>query len=383
MIRLILLTDFTEQYASQLLRGILKYSQQTSPWVICKMPPEFKRVKGIRSMAEWAQAWKADAVIGQFEADDDLSLFHRHGIVTIAQDYKQRFKNIPNITSDYDAAGRKAAEFYMNKGFRSFAFYGYHNVVWSDERLRGFRTALTEHGLGRQLSTYCAQELDEMWYYHSEPLTQWLLSLPKPTALFAADDNMAMKIVEQCHVLDIKIPQDLSVLGVDNDEITCQLTYPALSSMQMDVQRAGYDTAQMIEQMKRDPSYKGHDISVQLIGVMERNSTDFFAAKDPNVQKALNYIYFHLNSIKSVTDVIKQLPLSRRLFEIRFREEMHTTPLVYITQLRMNRFAQLLLSTNEPIESLCERMNLNVKNLSRQFKQYKGMTPFEYRTKYK
>ncbi len=194
---------------------------------------------------------------------------------------------------------------------------------------------------------------------------------------------MAMKIVEQCHVLDIKIPQDLSVLGVDNDEITCQLTYPALSSMQMDVQRAGYDTAQMIEQMKRDPSYKGHDISVQLIGVMERNSTDFFAAKDPNVQKALNYIYFHLNSIKSVTDVIKQLPLSRRLFEIRFREEMQTTPLVYITQLRMNRFAQLLLSTNEPIESLCERMNLNVKNLSRQFKQYKGMTPFEYRTKYK
>lgn len=383
MIRLILLTDFTEQYASQLLRGILKYSQRTSPWVICKMPPEFKRVKGINGVVKWARAWKADAVIGQFEAGDDLTLFHRHGIVTIAQDYKERFKDIPNITSDYDAAGRKAAEFYMNKGFRSFAFYGYRNVVWSDERLRGFRAALKEHGLERQLCTCCVQNLDELWYYHSEPLTKWLLSLPKPTALFAADDNMAMKIVEQCHVLDIKIPQDLSVLGVDNDEIACQLCFPKLSSIQLDVQRAGFETAQMIEQMRNDPGYRGHDISVQLIGVMERNSTDFFAAKDPNIQRALNYIYFNLDSIRSVADVVRQLPLSRRLFEIRFREEMQTTPLVYITRLRMNRFAQLLLSTNEPIESLCERMSLNIKNLSRQFRQYKGMTPFEYRNKYK
>lgn len=383
MIRLIFLTDFTEQYASQLLRGILKYSHDTSPWVICKMPPEYKRVKGIEGVVRWALDWKADAIIGQFEADDDLSLFHRHGIAAIAQDYKQRLPDVPNITSDYDAAGRKAAEFYMGKGFRSFAFYGYHDVVWSDERLRGFRDALSEHGLETHLRTYCAENLDELWYYHSEPLTKWLLSLPRPTALFAADDNMAQKIVEQCHVLDIKIPQDLSVLGVDNDEITCQLSFPELSSMQMDVQRAGYETARMIERMKCDPDYKGHDINVQLIGVMERNSTDFFAAKDPNVQKALNYIYFNLNSIRSVNDVVRQLPMSRRLFEIRFREEMQTTPLVYITRLRMNRFAQLLLSTNEPIESLCDRMNLNIKNLSRQFRQYKGMTPFEYRNKYK
>ena len=134
MTKLILSTDFTETYATKLLRGILKYSHQTEPWVICRMPPSFRKTYGIPKVVEWAKNWDADAIIAQFEPDDEVSLFKEAGIIAIAQDYKQRFTEIPNITSDYTASGRKAAEFYFIKGFKHFAYYGYEDVIWSDER---------------------------------------------------------------------------------------------------------------------------------------------------------------------------------------------------------------------------------------------------------
>ncbi len=384
MIRLICMTDFTEQYAYKLLHGILKYSQEAEPWVICRMPPEYKRKKGIMGVAEWAKNWNADAILGQFDETDDISIFRKNRIVVIAQDYKKRFRDIPNITSNYLDAGRMAAEFFTDKGFRNFAFYGYDNVVWSDERGDGFKEYLINHGYGDSLYEYRKQSLDELWHYQSEELEQWLMSLPHSTALLAADDTMASKIVEQCHALKLKIPTDVSVLGVDNDIITCELTYPELSSMMMDVTKAGYETAKLIKEMKEHSDYKGHDINVELIGVMERSSTDFFAARNPYIQKALVYIHTNISREIHVSDIIKEIPMSRRQFEQKFREETSTTPHNYITSLRMDRLSQMLITTDEPIEDLAMAVGAgDVKNLSRQFKASKGMTPIEYRKNFK
>lgn len=384
MIRLLFMTDFTEQYASSLLRGILRYSQETEPWVICKMPPEFKRKNGIKGIVEWAKDRQADAIIGQFEANDDVSLFQKEGIIAIAQDYKERFDTITNITSNYQEAGRKAAEFYINKGFKHFAFYGYENVIWSDERFEGFKNYLCKYGYANNIMEYRKQSLDEHWHYKFEALAQWLMELPHPTALFAADDTMASKIVEQCHAMKLKIPMDVSVLGVDNDEITCRLTYPELSSIMMDVERAGYEAAKSIKEMKEHTRQKAEDIYVHFVGIMERSSTDFFAAKNPYIQKALLYIHTHLSHKISVNDIIKEIPMSRRLFEQKFREETNTTPHNYIISLRMDQLSKLLLSTDESISTLAMMIGIEEsKNLSRQFKARKGMTPLEFRKKYK
>ena len=97
MIRLILLIDFTETYATELLRGILDYSQSHEPWVICRMPPSYRVEHGIEGVLQWARQWKADAIIGQFNNNDDVSVFAENGIIALAQDFIQRFQNIPNI----------------------------------------------------------------------------------------------------------------------------------------------------------------------------------------------------------------------------------------------------------------------------------------------
>lgn len=384
MIRLICMTDFTEKYASSLLQGILRYSQETEPWVICKMPPEFCRQHGVSGVIEWAKGWKADAIIGQFEPTDDVSLFEKNGIVAIAQDYKQRFQDIPNITSDYRLAGRQAAEYYIGKGFNHFAFFGYENVVWSDERWEGFFQYLQEYGLGDHVSDYRHQSLDQMWYYESEPLTRWLQSLEHPVALFAADDSMASKIVEACTACGLRMPADVAVLGVDNDEIMCGLTYPALSSMNTGVEKAGYDVAQLIHGIIKDSGAKKEDIYVRSLGVVERSSTDIIAAKNPYIQRALQFIHSNISRPLHVNDIVGRLPMSRRLFEQRFFEETGTSPHNYIVDLRMKRFAQLLLSSDESIDELSFYIGVpDGKNISRQFKSRMGMSPNEYRKKFK
>ena len=108
--RLLFITDFTEQFAYRFLKGILDYSRRTEPWVVCKMPPAFKRQLGMEGVVSWAKTWQADVVIAQFDPEDDVTIFKKNGIIAIAQDYVSKFKQIPNITGEYDKTGRMAAE---------------------------------------------------------------------------------------------------------------------------------------------------------------------------------------------------------------------------------------------------------------------------------
>ena len=185
MIRLILLTDFTEAFAHNLLRGILEYSKEREPWVVCRMPPSYKQSHGIPGVLKWAKKWQADAIIAQFDDDDEVELFRENGIIALAQDFKSRFSVIPNITSEYKLTGQMAADFFLQKGFRNFAFYGYENVVWSEERCMGFRDRIIEKGFGDNFFEYQKQPLENLWYYESEPLASWIKSLPHPLALMA------------------------------------------------------------------------------------------------------------------------------------------------------------------------------------------------------
>ena len=200
MIRLILLTDFTESFSYNLLKGVLAYSKSHEPWVVCRMPPSYKNSHGIEGVLKWAKTWHADAIIGRFDNDDNVELFRENGIIALAQDYKSRFSNIPNITGDYRKTGRMAAEFFLSKGFQNFAFYGYRDTVWSQERCEGFYECIAAQGFGNNFYSYQDQSLDDLWFYEAPPLLNWLKSLPQPTALMACDDNQGNRITEICKV---------------------------------------------------------------------------------------------------------------------------------------------------------------------------------------
>ena len=143
MARVIFLTDFSEAYARELLLGMARYAHDTAQaWSLCRLPLSIRDKFGIEAVVEWALRMKADAVIGQFYNTDNVELFRKNGIIAIAQDFKKRFTTIPNITGPHYSAGRMAAEYFLQKGFRNFAFYGTRGIDFSDERCQGFRETI-------------------------------------------------------------------------------------------------------------------------------------------------------------------------------------------------------------------------------------------------
>ena len=381
--RLMFITDFTEQFAYKLLRGIMAWSrQQEQPWVVCKMPPSYKREIGIPRVVEWAQNWHADVVIGQFDPDEDVSLFRKNGIVAVAQDYISPFSEIPNLTGDYYLTGSMAARRLSGHGFKNFGFFGYENVCWSDGRLKGFRDTLLKEYHVDKLHVFNDLQLSSMWSYDTSALQQWLLSLPKPIAVFACDDNQAEILLETCQAAGINVPLEVAVLGVDNDEVTCNLTFPAISSVNMDIEKAGFELAQMVTRMVQDPTYPGEDIVIRPVAVVGRGSTGIQATNDPVVAAAMRFIYQNRMRKILVEDVVREVPVSRRLLEQRFKAVTGASLYTVISNLRIDYFAQQLVSTSDTVSEIAARMDEpDTKSLSRRFRALKGCTPSEYRKK--
>ena len=378
--RLIFITDFTEQFAYRLLRGIINYSRETEPWVVCKMPLSVKDQMGLDGLIDFALDWKADIVIGQFWPGEDVSLFRKHGIVAIAQDFIRKFDSIPNITADYEGTGALAAKRFLSRGFQNFAFWGYGGVCWSDDRCKGFYNALVEAGYGDRFYKYEKQKIGNIWDYDIQAIDKWFKTIPRPIGIMACDDNQGNIVVQYCSTRGIKVPSEVAVIGVDNDEILCDLSIPSLSSINVDIERGGYEAAAMAEQMVKDPSYMGEDIVLRPMNLVSRMSSNVFATKDSAILQALQFISANVDHKITVPDVMQQVPLSRRLLEQRFRKETGTTIYKYISALRMDRFAQLLLASNDPIADIAARLEEpDTKSISRRFQMVKGCTPSEYR----
>ena len=381
--RLLFITDFTEQFAYRFLRGILNYSQGTEHWVVCKMPPSYKRKLGMEGVVAWAKEWRADVVIAQFDPEDDVTLFRKNGIIAMAQDYVAKFDTIPNITGDYALTGTMAAEYFLAKGFKNFGFFGYNGVCWSDERCEAFRSRVQEsYPEGANFYMYDGQNIDNMWYYDQSELTTWLKSLPKPIAIMSCDDNQGNILLQACELCCINVPFDVAIIGVDNDEILCNMSNPSMSTINVDIERGGADAAAVAERMVKDPSYKGEDVVLKPLTVIERLSSSVFATNDKEVLMALRFIHANLDSKIIVTDVLENVPMSRRLLEHRFKKMTGMTIYNYISVQRIERFAQLLITSNDSISDIAAKMDeFDTKSISRRFKELKGCTPSNFREK--
>jgi LacI family transcriptional regulator len=384
MPKIILLTDLAEEYGRGLIKGIMAYAKEHGPWVFCRMPEAFKDAHGIKDFCKWAKDWGADGIIGRIRTEDDAEQIKRADIPLIAQDFKERLSNAVNITGAYHDTGKMAAEYFLKNGYTNFAFYGFKNIVWSRERAEGYEATVKKHGYKVHYFEQRRSNTSELWYYKPSPLSEWLTSLPKPMALMACDDNLGQQITEACKLTGIRIPEELAVLGVDNDEMICTISNPALSSISLDVVKGGYDAAALMDKMiKQKRKLQWNDIIVKPMQIVTRQSTDIYAANDPYILPALKYIHENIHQNLRVTHVLKHIPLSRRALETRFQKVTGFPLYRYIYHLRIEKFSRLLLETDKSIFEIATETGFDSsKNLSRLFKEVKGCTPGEYRKKH-
>lgn len=386
MARVLMMTDFTESYGNKLLQGIIKYSHEHSPWVVGKIPLSFRDGNQLKTAAEIADHWKADAIIGQFRSFEDIRPFQERGIIPVAQDFLQSFPGIINITGDYLEAGRMAARYFMERGLRHFAYYGLNGVVWSDGRRDGFMEVAARDA-GAPLRKSDIREIKNLktsWWYNTEKLIHWLRSLPKPVGIYCCDDNKAYNIIEACsqsQQTGLRIPEDILLLGTDNDETVCQLCMPQLSSVALDVEIAGYQVAALIEYLLNQPpkerSKHYSDIIVRPTHIVTRHSTDALVNDNPYISKILRYIENNIGKSLRVEDLVALVPMSRRTLEETFSKSMGTSIYRYIIQTRVSRFQKLILGGLSPSQAAME-LGLEYKSLSREFKRQTGLSPKDF-----
>ncbi|MCF0061621.1 DNA-binding transcriptional regulator [Dyadobacter chenwenxiniae] len=382
MYKIILLLDFAEEYSKSLMKGINAYSKEFGPWIFCRMPLFHRETVGIDGILKWALEWKADGIVGQLY-NKDIEKIIQTGIPVIAQDFKERFTEIPNITGGYHEAGQLGADYFLKKGFTNFAFYGFNDIVWSRERAEGFEERLKKRGHQVHYFEHKKARSTELWYYKPSSLSRWLKSLPKPIGLMTCDDNQGQHITEACRQLGIRIPEEVAVLGVDNDEMICDLSDPPLSSIALDAEKGGYDAAKLLDHMIKHGTSEYYDIIVKPVQVITRHSTDIYATNDDHIASSLKYIHQNIDKNLHVDEVVKQVPLSRRALEKRFLEITGYPIYKYIFNLRIEKFTQKLLDTDMSVFEIALDMGLtDSKNIARQFRQAKGCSPSVYRNRY-
>lgn len=384
MAKLILISDFSEAASRRLVTGISQYVHEMhEAWNFSFLPIEAKEHIGLEAIVKQAKSVSADAVIGHFEPTDDLNLFRNNGIIVIAQDYKTRFSDIPNITSNYYESGRICADYFLKKGFESFAFYGPEDRVSAVERQQGFKDTVLAAKPDAKFSSLMTRS--SIWGYDSNELTGWIRSLPKPVAIMAGNDRWGYYVTEAVERLGhnnpknrFRIPEDIAVVGVDNDEPICKLSSPNLSSLDLEFEKAGYKVARFINEMILNPQCEPRNIYIESASFKTRQSSEILVNDDPHIETVLKYIHANINHKILVNDIVKQVPLSRRLLETRFREKMGVSICTYIKNIRIEKMTNMLRNGKTVSEATFALGFGDIKNISRIFKSVEGVPPSKY-----
>jgi LacI family transcriptional regulator len=382
MVKILVLTDFSSGYSRRLLKGIIRYSREVGPWSFQRMPLYYRMMYGENGVVEFAKKWKADAIIAQLR-NVDIELLNALNIPIIVQNYNERNKAVSNLTGNYYETGVMAARFFQGKGFRNYAFYGYKNAIWSRERGLGYKEEVKRNG--GKIHTFENKNPDNReWVYNHERLGKWLQSLSKPVALFACDDYYALQISETCNIYNINIPDEISLLGVDNDELLCNISNPPLSSIVLDVENGGYQAGKLLHKLINKEITEAFNIVVNPLYIEGRTSTEKYAVSDKHIQKILTYIDENYINPISVNDLVQQVPLSRRVLEKKFRQVTGNTLYNCIQDHKINQFIHLMLTTDQTLSEVALQSGFdNYKSVSRIFRKYKSVSPAEYRKQYR
>ncbi len=381
MLKILILIDYSSEFSRRLLRGLIQYSKEHGPWIFYRLPSYYKTLYGKEGIVEWAKEWEADAIVARWD-HEGTNLLKSLNIPILLQNYKERSPYFSNLTGDYFGTGEMAAQFFIKRRYRNFAFYGNKGVVWSRERAEGFRSQIEK--IGGNYHYFESENLDgEEWGSSHIQLDEWLLSLPKPVGLFACDDNFALRVSQYCKINNIKIPEEIALLGVDNDELICNLSDPPISSIVTDVEKGGYEAGGLIDRMNKGEIKEPFNIIIRPTRFELRKSTEKYDIENEYISQVVSFIEDNFISDINIEELTGMVPLSRRNLEVKFKEEMGTSIYQFIISLRINYFAHLLATTERTLFDLALESGFNdCKNISRIFKRMKGCTPLEYRKKY-
>ena len=371
--RVALLIETSNAYARGLLQGVVHYIREHQPWSFHLM----EQGRG-DDPPEWLKRWSGDGIIARIETTRIAQAVVRAGVPTVDVSAARLVPELPWVETDDQQIARLAAEHLLERGFKHFGFCGDARFNWSAWRENHFCTHVIAAGFDviRYEPTAPAADVAAQ----AAALRRWLRDLPKPVGVMACYDIRAQQVLDACRDVGLAVPSEVAVIGVDNDELLCDLASPPLSSVIPNTHRTGYEAAALLDQMMRGKKVAAVAHLIAPLGVAGRHSTDVLAIDDRQIAQAVQFIREHACTGINVSDVLRAVPLSRRVLEQRFQRLLGRTPREEILHVRLNRVKQLLGETELPLSSIAERTGFeHVEYLSVVFKRETRLTPSGYR----
>ena len=380
-----LLVETSRGFGRDLLRGIVRYSRLHGPWAFYIIPGDLEQK--LPRMEQWG----GTGIIARVETASVAKSITESGLPTIALDLTDR-QMLPSnplfrcstVSPDPHLAAMMAAEHLLERGFRHYAFVGIEGRVWSDRRKESFIKLITAAGFRPHVYKPPRLRRDRVWEREQAILADWLDALPKPVALMACNDDRGREVLEACRLAKILVPEQISVIGVDNDELLCELAFPPLSSVALNAEQGGYRAAKLLDQMMRGRIKKPRHLLVEPLHVVARRSTNMVALDDINVANALRFILEQSTHPLSVNDVVRHIRTSRRWLEIRFQKAIGHTIHEEIQRVRLERVKGLLLESDMSTAEIAFTTGFGTPSyMCQAFKRQTGVTPAKYRAKFR
>jgi LacI family transcriptional regulator len=282
--------------------------------------------------------------------------------------------------NDDMALGGMAADFFIERGYRRLGIFG---SIDQNTRLRrdGFLRRVDRAGLTCGQCLY-ERKVGREWNYEQriDMARQWLQSMRPPVGVFLVADGQASRVAEACRDLGLRIPEDVALLGAGNDELSCNLVRPTLSSIELDGQRIGSEASRLLDRLMNAEAKPAHPLLIRPLKVIERGSTDSLAIEDEPVVRAKRFLRDHLGEAIGMDDLAKYVNLSRRSIERRFARWVGRSPGEELRRLRIDQAKRLLLETQIPIAEVAIRCGYRrPERLSAHFHQATGQSPRDFR----
>lgn len=385
MPRVAILLESTYEISRGLMRGIVKYVRIYGPWGlhIITGGTEEQRLPSL-------DQWKATGIIARIPNNKIAQAVVRSGLPTVLLDPidtfldpKHPLSRFCRCSCDNRTIGRMAARHFLDQGFEHFAILpDFKRANWASQRFDAFEQLLVAEG--KTVAFFPVSHVAPSdWGVEFKRVIPWLRKLPKPVAIFTPHDLRARQVLDACLIADIKVPHEVAVLGVSNDEQVCETTTPPLSSIAVDTEAGGYAAAQMLDGLMRGTIDGQQEFIYPPLEIVGRASSELVAYHDPVVIRARDFIRINSGFSIRVSDVARHMNLSSRSIELRFKKSVGHSVLAEIQQVRIEAVRRLVAQTDTPFGKIATLAGLESQTyLGEVFKETFGMTMSEYREQF-
>lgn len=381
MRRVALIYDARLPYDLKVISGIARYVQEGAELNIYIEEDALKSQKlpDLRS-------WHGDGILADFDDPGVADAVSRAKLPVVGFGggfgWYSRRSGVPYFFNNQAAVANLAADHLLDRGFQHFAYCGMPpspTNLWSEERYRAFAKRLRTRGFPCHIYRG-VHKTTRQWNSILASLGSWLRSLPKPIGLMAGNDRRARHVLEACHTYDLRVPEEVAVIGVDNDELLCELSTPQLSSVEQDAKRIGYEAIALLDRMMGGEKPAQRHFLIDPLGVVTRRSTDILAIEDRLVAKTMTFITSNASQGIKVRDVVNSSAVSRSGLETRFKAALGCTIHAAIRKTQLQRARRMITETNLAMKEIAAVTGFkSVQHMTTLFGRAFGQTPAKFR----